>query len=98
MSDYTAHRPGGALKFKGEDKCVLVNLANGRKKKKKKATSTEKKETIAAAIENRYVEPVRERSRSGSASASPAPRKMTEAERRYEEVQKKRVGLRSGYD
>lgn len=23
MSDYTAHRPGGALKFKGEDKYIL---------------------------------------------------------------------------
>lgn len=149
MSDYAVPRPGGSLKFKGDDgKCVPFSRppahhahrctgsercghyqdcpstspphvmpapANGRKKKKKKSHSSDdraKKEadvTAAATIaessasaskrsEREHERDERRGSGSASASASPAPpsasapgRKMTDAERRFEEVQRKRV-------
>ncbi|TXT14925.1 uncharacterized protein COLE_01118 [Cutaneotrichosporon oleaginosum] len=103
MSDYAVPRPGGSLKFKGEDK----------KKKKKKTHAPDeraRKEADVAAAETKRdreerartpEDGARERERddrrsasaSASASASPAPaggRRMTEAERRFEEVQRKR--------
>ncbi|EJT51644.1 hypothetical protein A1Q1_07056 [Trichosporon asahii var. asahii CBS 2479] len=106
MSDYTVHRPGGALKFKGDD---------GKKKKKKKSHSSSSLAAEGAAIETKREHSskkdsardreVREDSKDRdsrrssaaptSASASPAPPpsgpRKTAAELRYEEVQRKRT-------
>ncbi|EKD02814.1 hypothetical protein A1Q2_02889 [Trichosporon asahii var. asahii CBS 8904] len=109
MSDYTVHRPGGALKFKGDD---------GKKKKKKKSHSSSSLAAEGAAIETKREHSskkdsardreVREDSKDRdsrrssaaptSASASPAPPpsgpRKTAAELRYEEVQRKRERAR----
>ncbi|RSH95121.1 hypothetical protein EHS25_000207 [Saitozyma podzolica] len=119
MSDYS-HRPGGSLKFKGDD---------GGKKKKKKSHSTSDRVAVESSIaesskarekldevdaikemlereEERDADADKERGRSGEADGELSERKdrerergregeqggrkMTEAERRYEEIQRRR--------
>ncbi|KAG0661534.1 hypothetical protein C6P46_003946 [Rhodotorula mucilaginosa] len=83
-SDYQ-HRPGGSLKLKGGG-------AETKKKKKKSKSSTSQKlreEETAAAASGSGSD--REVASSASASGSTANPYKTEAERRFEEVQRKRL-------
>ncbi|GAA6046331.1 hypothetical protein JCM3770_004867 [Rhodotorula araucariae] len=77
-SDYQ-HKPGGSLKLKGAGGAVDPT----KKKKKKKSTSSKKArdEEPAAA----------ERSESPTAGGSNAAAGKTEAQRKFEEVQRKRL-------
>ncbi|KWU47498.1 DUF1754-domain-containing protein [Rhodotorula sp. JG-1b] len=85
-SDYQ-HRPGGSLKLKGGG-------AETKKKKKKSKSSTSQKlreeETAAAAAASGSGSD-REVASAASASGSTANPYKTEAERRFEEVQRKRL-------
>ncbi|ORX39250.1 hypothetical protein BD324DRAFT_618999 [Kockovaella imperatae] len=76
MSDY-AHRPGGKLKLKGE----------GEKKKKKKSHSSSDRAKVDAEISQKEKERERE---TQEVEERPTGRKMTDAERRFEEIQRKR--------
>ncbi|GAA5955478.1 hypothetical protein JCM8115_006766 [Rhodotorula mucilaginosa] len=84
-SDYQ-HRPGGSLKLKGGG-------AEAKKKKKKKSKSSTsqklREEETAAAASGSGSD--REVASSASASGSTANPYKTEAERRFEEVQRKRL-------
>ncbi|KAF8167634.1 hypothetical protein B0H34DRAFT_854542 [Crassisporium funariophilum] len=96
MSEYSI-RPGGSLKLKG-------GVAEGGIVKKKKKKSKAKSE---ASTKNQELEKVKEllfqeedvdRTPSGSGRNSPSvsggPSRKTEAEKRFEEVQKRRLGQR----
>lgn len=105
MSDYS-HRPGGAFKFKGEsDKYVappadFLQPDTNRKKKKKSHSSSSRAEVEATVAEKEKVRESKDKADDNekrepgpSAGAASGGRKMTEAERRFEETQRKRVGL-----
>ncbi|GLB35904.1 putative eukaryotic family of unknown function (DUF1754) [Lyophyllum shimeji] len=95
MSDYDI-RPGGSLKLKG-------GVAEGGIVKKKKKKSKSKADSDKKADDEKAKTLFREEERSmspsgGSSSNSPAPSssssKKTEAEKRFEEVQKRRLAQR----
>ncbi|GJN89768.1 hypothetical protein Rhopal_002757-T1 [Rhodotorula paludigena] len=86
-SDY-AHKPGGSLKLKGAGGAVDPT----KKKKKSKSSSSKKLREEDGAGES--AGSGKERSESpvvGSSGAGPAGSHKTEAQRRFEEVQRKRV-------
>lgn len=77
----------------------MGHILTARKKKKKSHSSAEvvkKGAEIApsSAIDKRYAVDPTQKESTGSVTGSPAPRKQTEAEKRYEEVQKRRVSWR----
>ncbi|KAF5384903.1 hypothetical protein D9615_001298 [Tricholomella constricta] len=95
MSDYDI-RPGGSLKLKG-------GVAEGgivkKKKKKSKSKPGSEKDAEREKVKNLlFLEEESSRSPSGSGSNSPAPTggssRKTEAEKRFEEVQKRRLAER----
>ncbi|KAJ6621175.1 hypothetical protein B0H10DRAFT_2019107 [Mycena sp. CBHHK59/15] len=92
MSDYDL-RPGGSLKLKG--------IAEGGIVKKKKKKSKQKQDSERERVKDLLFREEAEASKSalsGSGSNSPAPGggsdRKTEAERRFEEVQRRRLAER----
>ncbi|KAJ7070861.1 hypothetical protein C8F01DRAFT_1108114 [Mycena amicta] len=88
MGDYD-HRPGGSLKLKG--------VADGgiKKKKKKSKTKPESEELLKDLVRE---EAAASGSQPGSGSNSPAPSaasdRKTDAERRFEQIQRRRLAER----
>lgn len=89
MSDY-AHRPGGPLKLKGagdkwvDDQRLRARLTTTGRKKKKKSKSASERQGIEHEVA------ISEK-KEAKAEASSSGRGKTEAERRFEEVQRQRV-------
>ncbi|BEI85139.1 hypothetical protein CcaverHIS002_0505400 [Cutaneotrichosporon cavernicola] len=105
MSDYAVPRPGGSLKFKGDSdkkkKKKKSHAPDDRARKEADVTIAAESSKRGRDSDNERSgdrdERRRDRRGSASASASPAPppsgssgRRITEAERRFEEVQRKR--------
>ncbi|KAJ7293151.1 hypothetical protein C8J57DRAFT_1111396 [Mycena rebaudengoi] len=94
MSDYDL-RPGGALKLKGVAEGGIVKKK--KKKSKQKPESEHERERVKDLLFREEAEASRN-ALSGSGSNSPAPGgssdRKTEAERRFEEVQKRRLAER----
>ncbi|CAK5264505.1 unnamed protein product [Mycena citricolor] len=91
MSDYD-FRPSGSLKLKGVAEGGIVK----KKKKKSKSKATEIESGAVSDLIEQAANP--SRSNPGSGSSTPAVRnsetKKTDAERRFEEVQKRRLERR----
>ncbi|KAF8078882.1 hypothetical protein FPV67DRAFT_1466747 [Lyophyllum atratum] len=95
MSDYDI-RPGGSLKLKGG---VVEGGIVKKKKKKSKSKADSEKDAEREKVKNLlFREGESSNSPSGSGTNSPAPSnsssRKTEAEKRFEEVQKRRLAER----
>ncbi|KAJ7161398.1 hypothetical protein C8R43DRAFT_992738 [Mycena crocata] len=90
MSDYDL-RPGGSLKLKGVAEGGIVKKKKKKSKQKQESELRERVKDLEAAAALRSSLP-------GSGSNSPAPGgssdRKTDAERRFEEVQKRRLAER----